>query len=79
MAILFEGGDVVFLITTIVSLIFNVYLSWRICWDRITDGEENAKIALRERRNMPVRRVVNTVKYRAQAEASELPSLVLES
>ena len=79
MAILFEGGDVVFLITTIVSLIFNVYLSWKLFWDRITDGEENAKIALRERRNMPVRRVVNTVKYRAQAEASELPSLVLES
>ena len=79
MAILFEGGDVVFLITTIVSLILNVYLSWRICWDRVTDDAENAKIALRERRNMGVRRVVNTVKYRAQAESKELPSLVLES
>ena len=77
MAILFEGGDVVFLITTILSLIFNGYLSWKLFWDRITDGEENAKIALAERRNASVRRY--SVRTRAQAESGELPSLVLES
>ena len=79
MAILFEGGDVVFLITTIVSLIFNVYLSWRICWDRVTDGEENERIRYNTLRDANVRRQQLTLRTRAQAEAKELPSLVLES